>query len=137
MIGKDDFTKIPNGGAVIEHRLELTFKGVKQNKIGLKRWVEINSTNPAKIFGLYPNKGVIKVGSDADIVIWNPEFTRKISVTNHHMNIDYSMFDGIESAGKAEIVISNGEIIIENDEFIGKAGRGKFVRRKSFDKDLL
>jgi dihydropyrimidinase len=137
MIGKDDFTKIPNGGAVIEHRLELTFKGVKQNKIGLKRWVEINSTNPAKIFGLYPNKGVIKVGSDADIVIWNPEFTRKISVTNHHMNIDYSMFEGIESAGKAEIVISNGEIIIENDEFIGKAGRGKFVRRKSFDKDLL
>jgi dihydropyrimidinase len=137
MIGKDDFTKIPNGGAVIEHRLELSFKGVKQNKIGLKRWVEINSTNPAKIFGLYPNKGVIKVGSDADIVIWNPEFTRKISVTNHHMNIDYSMFEGIESAGKAEIVISNGEIIIENDEFIVKAGRGKFVRRKSFDKDLL
>lgn len=137
MLGRDDFTKIPNGGAVIEHRLELSFKGVKQNKIGLKRWVEINSTNPAKIFGMYPKKGTIKVGSDADIVIWNPEVTGIISVSNHHMNIDYSMFEGIETAGKAEIVISNGEIVIENDQFKGKAGRGKFIARKSFDKNLL
>lgn len=137
MLGKDDFTKIPNGGAIIEHRLELSFKGVKQNKIDLRRWVEINSTNPAKIFGMYPNKGIIKVGSDADVVIWNPEFTKKISVSNHHMNIDYSMFEGIDVAGKAEIVISNGEIIIEDDKFLGKAGRGKFVKRKNFDKNLL
>lgn len=137
MLGKDDFTKIPNGGAIIEHRLELSFKGVKQNKIDLRRWVEINSTNPAKIFGMYPNKGIIKVGSDADVVIWNPEFTKKISVANHHMNIDYSMFEGIDVAGKAEIVISNGEIIIEDDKFLGKAGRGKFVKRKNFDKNLL
>lgn len=137
MLGKDDFTKIPNGGAIIEHRLELSFKGVKQNKIDLRRWVEINSTNPAKIFGMYPNKGIIKVGSDADVVIWNPEFTKKISVANHHMNIDYSMFEGIDVAGKAEIVISNGEIIIEDDKFLGKAGRGKFIKRKNFDKNLL
>lgn len=137
MIGKDDFTKIPNGGAVIEHRLELSFKGVKQNRINLRRWVEINSTNPAKIFGMYPNKGAIKVGSDADIVIWDPEFTKTISVSNHHMNIDYSMFEGIDAAGKAEIVISKGEIIIEGDKFIGKAGNGKFIKRKSFDKQLL
>ncbi len=137
MIGKDDFTKIPNGGAVIEHRLELSFKGVKQNKIDLKRWVEINSTNPAKIFGMYPTKGIIRVGSDADIVIWNPEIKRTISASNHHMNIDYSMFEGIESAGKAEIVISSGEIIIEDDQFIGKPGRGRFIQRKSFDKNLL
>jgi len=137
MLGKDDFTKIPNGGAIVEHRLELSFKGVKQNKIDLRRWVEINSTNPAKIFGMYPNKGIIKVGSDADVVIWNPEFTKKISVANHHMNIDYSMFEGIDVAGKAEIVISNGEIIIEDDKFLGKAGRGKFVKRKNFDKNLL
>lgn len=137
MIGKDDFTKIPNGGAVIEHRLELSFKGVKQNKIDLKRWVEINSTNPAKIFGMYPSKGIIRVGSDADIVIWNPEIKRTISASNHHMNIDYSMFEGIESAGKAEIVISGGEIIVEDDQFIGKPGRGRFIQRKSFDKNLL
>lgn len=137
MLGKDDFTKIPNGGAVIEHRLELSFKGVKQNKLDLRRWVEINSTNPAKIFGLYPHKGTIKVGSDADIVIWNPEVQKTISVTNHHMNIDYSMFEGIDAAGKAEIVISNGEIIIENDSFVGTKGRGKFLKRKPFDKSLL
>ncbi len=137
MIGKDDFTKIPNGGAVIEHRLELSFKGVKQNLIDLRRWVEINSTNPAKIFGMYPKKGTIKVGSDADIVIWNPEYKRVISVANHHMNIDYSMFEGLEVNGKAEIVISNGDIIIENDKLIGEAGRGKFIQRKKFDKNLL
>lgn len=137
MIGKDDFTKIPNGGAVIEHRLELSFNGVKQNLIDLKRWVEINSTNPAKIFGMYPKKGTIKVGSDADIVIWNPEHKRIISASNHHMNIDYSMFEGIEVSGKAEIVISNGDIIIENDKLIGEAGRGKFIQRKKFDKNLL
>ncbi len=137
MLGKDDFTKIPNGGAVIEHRLELSFKGVKQNKIDLRRWVEINSTNPAKIFGLYPQKGAIKINSDADIVIWNPEFSRTISVSNHHMNIDYSMFEGIDAAGKAEIVISNGEIIIENDKFIGSAGRGKYIKRKNFDENLI
>lgn len=133
MLGKDDFTKIPNGGAVIEHRLELSFKGVKQNKIDLKRWVEINSLNPAKIFGLYPQKGTIKVGSDADIVIWNPDFNKKISVNNHHMNIDYSMFEGIESAGKAEIVISRGEIIIDNDTLSAEQGRGKYTPRKTFE----
>lgn len=137
MIGKNDFTKIPNGGAVIEHRLELSFKGVKQNKLDLRRWVEVNSTNPAKIFGLYPKKGTIKVGSDADIIIWNPEFNRKISVKNHHMNIDYSMFEGIEAAGKAEIVISNGEIILENDQLRAKPGRGKFIKRKSFNRNIL
>ncbi len=137
MLGKDNFTKIPNGGAVIEHRLELSFKGVKQNKIGLRRWIEINSTNPAKIFGLYPRKGAIKVGSDADIVIWNPAINRVISAENHHMNIDYSMFEGIESAGKAEVVISNGEIIIENDKFTGRMGRGKFLKRRPFDLSSL
>ncbi len=133
MLGKDDFTKIPNGGAVIEHRLELSFKGVKQNKIDLKRWVEINSVNPAKIFGLYPKKGAIKVGSDADIVIWNPECSKRISVTNHHMNIDYSMFEGVEVSGKAEIVISRGDVIIENDQLQVEQGRGKFISRKTFE----
>ncbi|MCX7610456.1 MAG: dihydropyrimidinase [Ignavibacterium sp.] len=136
MIGKDDFTKIPNGGAVIEHRLELSFKGVKQNKLDLRRWVEINSTNPAKIFGMYPKKGTIKVGSDADIVIWNPEHKRIISKDNHHMNIDYSMFEGVEVSGKAEIVISNGEIIIENDKFVGSPGRGKFIQRKTYSEEI-
>lgn len=133
MLGKDDFTKIPNGGAVIEHRLELSFKGVKQNKIDIKRWVEINSVNPAKIFGLYPKKGSIKVGSDADIVIWNPEFSKRISVSNHHMNIDYSMFEGLEVSGKAEIVISRGDVIIENDQLQAEPGRGKFTSRKTFE----
>lgn len=135
--GKDNFINIPNGGAVIEHRLELSFKGVKQNKINLKRWVEINSTNPAKIFGLYPQKGTLSVGSDADVVIWNPDIKKTISVKNHHMNIDYSIFEGLEVQGIAEIVISNGEIIIENGKFLGIEGRGKYLKRKQIDEKFF
>lgn len=137
MLGKDDFTKIPNGAPVIEHRLELSFNGVKQNKIDLNRWVEINSTNPAKIFGLYPKKGSIKVGSDADVVIWNPNVKRKISYKTHHMNVDYSLFEGLEVFGKAEVVIVNGEVFIEDDKIVGEFGKGKFTKRKTFNMDDL
>ena len=130
ILGINDFTKIPNGGAGIEHRLQLLYQGgVNEGRLSLNRWVEICSVNPAKMFGLYPQKGAIAPGCDADIVIWNPEAEYNISVETHHMNIDYSMYEGKQIKGNAETVISRGEIIIENKRFIGKSGRGKYIKR--------
>ncbi len=129
---EQDFTKIPNGGASIENRLHLTFQGVNDGKISLTRWVEINSTNPAKLFGMYPQKGEIKLGCDADIVIWNPETEHTISAKTHHMNVDYSMYEGMKIKGDAEIVLSRGEVIVENSKFRGTAGRGNFIMRDAY-----
>ena len=137
ILGKDNFTKIPNGGPGIENRMQLTFEGgVRQGRISLNRWVELTSTNPAKLFGLYPEKGTIAVGSDADIVIWDPEKEFTISANTHHMAVDYSMYEGIKVNGKADIVISRGEIIIQDEKFTGKAGRGKYIKRKAWMKDI-
>lgn len=132
-LGIDDFTKIPNGGPGIEHRLQLLFEGgVNERRISVNRWVELTSTSPAKMFGLYPRKGTIAVGSDADIVIWDPEFEHTLSVQTHHMHVDYSMFEGKKIKGNAETVLSRGEIIIENNSFLGKTGRGNFLKRDSY-----
>jgi dihydropyrimidinase len=129
-LGIGDFTKIPNGGPGIEHRMQLMFDGgVVGGRITLNRWVELTSTAPAKMFGMFPRKGTIAPGSDADIVIWDPEKEHIISVKTHHMNVDYSMFEGRKVKGDAETVISRGEVIIENNKFLGKAGRGNFVKR--------
>lgn len=131
--GKGDFTKIPNGGPGIENRMHLIYQGgVNENRISLKRWVEITSANPAKIFGMYPRKGTIAQGSDADIVIWDPEKEITISSKTHHMRVDYSMYEGIKIKGDAELVISRGEIIVENKKFLGKTGRGKFIKRSAY-----
>jgi dihydropyrimidinase len=132
-LGIDDFTKIPNGGPGIEHRLQLLFDGgVNEKRISLNRWVELVSTAPSKMFGLYPRKGTIAVGSDADIVIWNPETEHTLSAETHHMHVDYSMFEGRKIKGNAEKVISRGEVIVSNNEFSGKAGRGNFVKRDAY-----
>ncbi len=132
-LGKDNFTKIPNGGPGIEHRLQLLFDGgVRQKRISLNRWVELTSATPAKMFGLYPRKGTIAVGSDADIVIWDPEKDYTISVKTHHMAVDYSMFEGRKVKGNIDTVFSRGEKIIQNDKFLGKAGRGNFVKRDTY-----
>jgi dihydropyrimidinase len=94
-LGKDDFTKIPNGGPGIENRLQLLFDGgVNKKRISLNRWVDITSTTPAKMFGMYPRKGTISIGSDADLVIWDPERTLYDIGKTHHMRVDYSMFEG-------------------------------------------
>ncbi len=131
ILGKDDFTKIPNGGPGIEHRLQLLFDGgVRQGRISLNRWVELISVMPAKIFGLYPMKGTIAVGSDADIVIWDPEKDYAISAKTHHMSVDYSMYEGRKIKGNIDTIISRGEIIIQNEKFLGKPGRGKYIKRK-------
>jgi dihydropyrimidinase len=132
-LGIDDFTKIPNGGPGIEHRLQLLFEGgVNEGRISVNRWVELTSTAPAKMFGLYPRKGTIAVGSDADIVIWNPEFEHTLSAASHHMHVDYSMFEGKKIKGNAETVLSQGEVVVQKNKFSGSAGRGNFIKRDAY-----
>ncbi len=132
-LGKGDFTKIPNGGPGVEHRLQLLYSGgVAEKRISLNRWVELCSTTPAKMFGLYPRKGTIAVGSDADIVIWDPEKEYTISAHTHHMCTDYSMFEGKKIKGNAETVFSRGEVIVKDNKFLGKPGRGQFVKRDTY-----
>jgi dihydropyrimidinase len=129
-LGKDDFTKIPNGGPGVENRLQLIWNyGVNSGKISQNRFVELVSTTPAKLFGMYPRKGALEAGSDADIVIWDPEAEHVISAATHHMRVDYSMFEGFKVKGNARQVISRGEVVVENGKFQGKAGRGQYLRR--------
>ena len=129
-MGKDDFSKIPNGHPAIEHRMELMFtEGVGKGKISLNKFVEVTSTNAAKIFGMYPKKGTIAIGADADIVIFDPNKKHRISVDTHHMNVDYSGYEGWELTGKSETVLLRGNVAIENGECHLKAGFGQFVPR--------
>src|SRR5580693_7169579 len=130
VLGKDDFTKIPNGGPGIENRLQLLFHhGVNSGQLSLNRFVEITSTTPARIFGMYPKKGDIAPGSDADLVIWDPAALYTISAQTHHMRVDYSMFEGFPVRGNARTVLSRGEVIVDGAEFLGKPGRGRFLKR--------
>jgi len=129
-LGKDDFTKIPNGGPGIENRLQLLHHhGVGAGKITLNRFVEIVSTAPARIFGMYPKKGTIAPGSDADIVVWDPKTRHLISAKTHHMRVDYSMFEGFQVTGNARQVFSRGELIVKDGEYVGRVGRGQYLRR--------
>jgi dihydropyrimidinase len=132
VLGKDDFTKIPNGGPGIENRLQLLHHhGVNEGKLSLNRFVEIVSTAPARIFGMYPKKGVLAPGSDADIVVWDPQAPHLISAKTHHMRVDYSMFEGFRVKGNARQVFSRGELIVENGNYLGKPGRGAYLRRSA------
>jgi len=132
-MGRDNFAKIPNGGPGVENRLQLIHHhGVNHKRISLNRWVEIVSTTPAKIFGLYPRKGTIAVGSDADVVIWDPNKEITLSAKTHHMRVDYSMFEGFKVKGDAETVLSRGEIIVNKNTWLGKAGRGSFIKRDTY-----
>ncbi len=130
VLGKDDFTKIPNGGPGIENRLQLIHHyGVGQDKLSLTRFVEITATAPARIFGMYPKKGTIAAGSDADIVIWDQNAEHLISAATHNMRCDFSMFEGYKVKGNARQVFSRGELIVEGGKFIGKPGRGQYLKR--------
>jgi dihydropyrimidinase len=132
-LGRSSFAKIPNGGPGVENRLQLLHHyGVNSKRISLNRWVEIVSTAPAKIFGLYPRKGTIAVGSDADIVIWNPEQDLTISAQTHHMRVDYSMFEGFQVKGNAETVLSRGAVVVDKGRWLGREGQGRFVRRDAY-----
>src|SRR5580692_9113449 len=132
-LGKDDFTKIPNGGPGVEHRLSLIYSGgVHGGKFSANRFVQLVSTAPAKLFGLYPRKGTIAVGSDADIVIFDPNAEQVISAKTHHMRVDYSMFEGMKVKGVTKSVLSRGRVIIDNGTFTGKPGAGEFLRRQTY-----
>jgi dihydropyrimidinase len=132
ILGKDDFTKIPNGGPGIENRLQLIHHhGVNQGKLTINRFVELVSTTPARIFGMYPRKGVIAPGSDADIVFWDPAAEYTISAKTHHMRVDYSMFEGFQVKGNVRTVMSRGEVIIDHGQFLGKPGRGQYLKRQA------
>ena len=103
--------------------------GVHENRISLNRFVEVTSTAAAKMFGMFPKKGTIAVGSDADIVIFNPDKRQTISVDTHHMNVDYNAYEGFEVQGVVETVLSRGNVVIENGEHLGKQGDGQFIKR--------
>ncbi len=129
--GLHDFRKIANGAGSVEHRLTLLYTyGVLQNRISLNRFVELTSTQPAKIFGLYPKKGTLLPGSDADIVIWNPEKEQIISTSSHHMHCDTDIYDGFKIKGAPEYVIARGKIAIERDNWTGSLSSGRFLKRK-------
>jgi dihydropyrimidinase len=132
-LGRDDFTKIPNGGPGIEHRMSLIYSGgVAQGRFSVNRFVELVSTTPAKLFGLYPRKGTIAIGSDADLVIFDPARKHTISAKTHHMRVDYSMFEGIEVTGMPDIVLSRGQVIVEGNKFTGRPGAGEFLKRSLY-----
>ncbi|MGC1360008.1 MAG: dihydropyrimidinase [Silvibacterium sp.] len=129
-LGKDDFTKIPNGGPGIENRMQLIYHyGVNAGRLSLNRFVEITSTAPARIFGMYPRKGTIAGGSDADLVLWDPKAEHTISAATHNMRCDYSLFEGFRVQGNARKVYSRGELVVDGGRFIGQVGRGRYLRR--------
>ena len=130
LMGKDDFSKIPNGHPAIENRMELLYsEGVHKGKITLNKYVEVACTNPAKIFGMFPQKGTIAVGSDADIVIFDPTENHVISANSHHMNVDYSAYDGWGLTGKVKTVLLRGKVAIDNNHCHVDKGYGRFVKR--------
>jgi dihydropyrimidinase len=132
VLGHDDFSKIPNGAPGIETRMSLVFDGgVRQGRISLNRWVELTSTSPAKIFGLFPRKGTIAPGSDADIVIFNPDKSVTLGVKTLHMKVDYNPYEGRTVQGVSETVVSRGKVIVENEKFVGRAGDGPFLKRSA------
>ena len=132
-LGRDDFTKIPNGGPGVEHRMSLIYNGgVAAGKIGLNRFVELTSTSAAKLFGLFPRKGTIAVGSDADIVIFDSNEEMTLSAATHHMNVDYSAYEGMKVRGVAKTVLSRGKVVIEDGKYLGKPGDGQFLKRSTF-----
>jgi len=128
-MGIGDFSKIPNGIGSVEHRVDLLYQGVVDKKLSLARWVETIATTPARMFGLYPKKGIIAPGSDADIVLYDPNGRTRISVETHHMNMDYSAWEGWEIDGRVDTVLSRGEVIASAGEYKGRKGRGKYVPR--------
>src|ERR1700710_561686 len=136
-MGIGNFAKIPNGIGSVEHRMDLLFQGVVDGRISLERWVEVCCTTPARMFGMYPRKGVIAPGSDADIVIYDPAGHTSIGLDKtHHMRMDYSAWEGYEIDGHVDVVLSRGSVIKDSTGYVGTKGHGKFVKR-SLSQNLL
>jgi dihydropyrimidinase len=133
-LGRGDFRKVPNGLPGVEDRVDLLHDGgVVAGRISKERWVEIVSSAPAKLFGMYPRKGAVAVGSDADLVIYDPNRRRTISASSHHMDVDYSCYEGREVQGGSDVVFSRGSIIVRDGEFTGRKGHGRFIPRGRAD----
>ena len=129
-LGIGDFSKIPNGAPGVETRLMLLYDGgVRQKRITLNRFVQLVSTAPAKLFGLFPRKGTVAVGSDADLVLFDPNAQTTLSYKTLHMRVDYNPYEGRVVTGHPKTVISRGEVVVEDGNFTGKTGRGKFLKR--------
>lgn len=129
-LGLGDFSKIPNGIGSVEHRMDLIYQGVVDGQITLERWVEITATTPARMFGLYPQKGIIAPGSDADVVIYNPSGRTEIGYEKtHHMNMDHSAWEGYTIDGHVDTVISRGTVVVDDNQYIGTKGHGKYLKR--------
>jgi dihydropyrimidinase len=128
-LGRGDFSKIPNGIGGVEHRVDLIYQGVVDGKLSLARWVETISTTPARMFGLYPRKGIIAPGSDADVVVYDPAGRTRISVETHHMNMDHSAYEGYEIAGHVDTVLSRGRVLVRDGEYHGVEGHGQYLQR--------
>jgi len=136
-MGRDDFSKIPNGGPGLENRLQMIHEfGVRARRISLNRMVELLATSPAKLFGLYPRKGTIAVGSDADLVVFDPEKNVTISAKTHHSKVDYNLYEGTEVTGSPETVLLRGQVLVEHDELVAEPGIGQYVGRAKFGREL-
>jgi dihydropyrimidinase len=132
-MGRGDFSKIPNGMPGVENRVDLLHQAVVDGHISRRRWVELTSTAPARMFGLHPRKGAIAPGSDADIVIYDPAAEQVLSAETHHMNVDYSAYEGKRITGRAQTVLSRGEVIVDGGEYFGRPGRGSYLTRSTCD----
>lgn len=128
-LGRDDFRAIPNGIGSVEHRMDLMYQGVVTGKITLERWVELTSTTPARMFGLYGRKGVLQPGADGDVVVYDPNGHTTISAASHHMNMDHSAWEGFEIDGHVDTVISRGKVIVDGGEYLGAKGDGRYLKR--------
>jgi dihydropyrimidinase len=133
-LGRDDFTKIPNGAPGIEERLTMVYQGVNEGHISISRFVDLTSTTPARIFGLFPKKGTIAVGSDADLVIWDPVARTVITQADLHHHVDYTLYQGREARGLPRTVLRRGEVIVRNRQFVGRAGTGRFIARERYQR---
>ncbi|PRY16948.1 dihydropyrimidinase [Kineococcus rhizosphaerae] len=128
-LGRGDFSKIPNGLGLVEHRVDLVHQGVVDGNLSLQRWVETCATTPARMFGMYPKKGVVAPGSDADLVVYDPRATTTVSATTHHMNLDHSAFEGAVLQGQVRTVLSRGRTVVDRGQYLGAKGHGRYVRR--------
>ena len=136
-IGRDDFSKIPNGGPGIENRLHMLHNfGVRTGRLSMNQFVDLCCTQPAKLFGLFPRKGTIAVGTDADLVIWDSEKPLTLSASTHHTNVDYNLYEGTEVLGAPETVLVRGQVIVDHDELVGAPGSGQFLQRERFGQPL-
>ena len=128
-LGIGDFSKIPNGIGGVEHRMDLMYQGVVAGEISLERWVELCSTTPARMFGLYGRKGVLAPGADADVVIYDPHAQQTLGLASHHMNMDYSAYEGVRIDGSVDTVFSRGTVVIDDHAYVGAKGHGRYLKR--------